>query len=128
MRGILTLILITVLFFSCNKSENCEDSKKDCSNVRCIGYFSYFDFILVDKTTGKDLVFGTNPRYSASEIKLYFDASKAYPIPVYRDSVNKIFVNMFAKDEMYLEVKGVDTYKLTTDFRSGRSSSRYDCP
>lgn len=117
MRATLILLATASLLFSCNKAKNCEDYKKDCSNIRCIAFLSYFDFKLVDKTTNEDLVFDSNSRYSASDIKLYFDVNRTFPMSIYIDSVGKKIMTMFAREDMYLEVKGVDVYKLTADFR-----------
>lgn len=117
MRSLLLSLLISLLIFSCKKANQSEDSKKDCSTIRCIAFLSHFEFRLVDKTNGNDLVFGTNPRYLASDIKLYYDAARTFPILVTIDNTGKKFITMFSKEEMYLEVKGVDVYKLTAEFR-----------
>ena len=118
MRFLLKAFLISILFLSCDKSETCNDFKEDCSTIRCFAFWSYFDFKLVDKVTGADLVSGSNPRYNLTDIKLYFDAAKTAVIPYTFDDTKKSFHVMTAREEMYLEIKGANVYKLLVEFRS----------
>jgi hypothetical protein len=48
-----------------------------------------FDFRLIDKATGTDLVFGTNPKYTANDIKLYYDVGRTIPIQFQLDNNSK---------------------------------------
>ena len=118
MRILLITFLISTLFLSCDKSEDCDDIKEDCSTIRCIAFWAYFDFKLVDKLTGIDLISGSNPRYVLNDIKLYFDAAKTAAIPYTFDAAKKSIHLMTAREEMYLELKGVTVYKLQVEFRS----------
>ena len=118
MRIVLILLAFVSLVFSCNKSRNqCVGADLDCSTIRCIAYWEYFTFRLIDKTTGADLVFGANPTYTANDIKLYPDVGRTYSIHFDLDNNKKSILVMSARQEMYLEIKGTDIYKLTVEFR-----------
>ena len=117
MRVVFVAIFSTLLFSACKKTKNCEGPDLDCSAIQCIVYWSYFDFRLIDKVTGEDLVFSVNPRYSNNDIKLFADAARSVPIQYTIDNSRKILQTMNAKEEMYLEIKGTDVYKLTADFK-----------
>ena len=117
MRSVFLFLFIPFLFFSCKKAKPCEDSKMDCSAIRCFAFLSHFEFRLVDKANGNDLVFGSNPRYLTNDVKLYYDAARTFPNQITIDVAGKKFMTMFSKEVMYLEIKGVDVYKLTADFR-----------
>ena len=118
MRVGLVVFCSVLLFSSCRKAKNCEEPRLDCQAILCIVYWSYFDFRLIDKVTGEDLVFSTNPRYAGNDIKLFSDAARTVPIQYTMDNSRKIIQVMKANGEMYLEIKGTDVYKLTADFRS----------
>ena len=118
MRTAFSVIFI-VIIFSCNKtSKNCEGPTLDCSSIRCIAFHSYFEFKLSDKTTGEDLVFSNNPRYTVNDIKLYADAGRTRSLLLTVDNSKKIIQTMMAEEEMYLEIKGTDIYKLTASFKT----------
>lgn len=118
MRVVIAVLVSTLLFFSCRKAKSCEEPKLDCSGIRCFVFWSYFDFRLVDKSTGQDLVFGANPRYTINDIKLFGDATRTIPLPLTTDNAKKILLTNTAKEEMYLEIKGTDVYKLTAAFKA----------
>jgi len=119
MRIVLILLAFVSLVYSCNKSRNqCVEADLDCSTIRCIAQWDNFDFRLIEKATGTDLVFGANPKYTANDIKLYFDVGRTIPIQYQLDNNSKTIKVMTAKHEMYLEIKGTDVYKLTTEFRA----------
>ncbi|HEY5771651.1 MAG TPA: hypothetical protein VIS75_03440 [Chitinophagaceae bacterium] len=119
MRIVLILLAFVSLVFSCNKSRNqCVEADLDCSTIRCIAHWDNFDFRLIDKATGTDLVFGANPKYAANDIRLYYDVGRTVPIQFQLDNNSKTIKVMTAKQEMYLEIKGTDVYKLTTEFRT----------
>ena len=119
MRTALILLIFVFPAFSCKKSKNqCDESNIDCSAIQCVTHFNYFSFKLRDKTTGADLVFGTSPRYTASDIKLYYDVGRIYSMELQLDNNNKTILSHTARHEMYLEIKGTDVYKLTTEFRT----------
>ena len=119
MRIVLILLAFVSLVFSCNKSRNqCVGADLDCSTIRCIAYWEYFTFRLIDKATGTDLVFGANPKFTANDIRLYYDVGRTVPIQFQLDNNNKTLLVKTAKQEMYLEIKGTDVYKLTTEFRA----------
>jgi hypothetical protein len=117
MRIVFVILVFVAFTISCKKSKNCEEAQPNCAAVECFAHWDYFDFKLVDKTTGADLVFGANPRYAATDIKLFFDSARTYPINLITDSTNKKLLTMTARQEMYLEIKGTDVYKLTVEFR-----------
>lgn len=119
MRTTITLGLLFTLFFSCSKSESkkCLEFEGDCSRVRCIAHWDYFYFKLFDKTSGADLIFGANPRYTPNDIMLYFDAARTITLPITIDTPNKRLYTRVAEEEMYLSVKNTDVYKLTAEFR-----------
>lgn len=119
MRFVIVAVLI-ISFFSCNKtkSENCDGPELDCSAIRCLLHAFNFDFRLTDKSTGADLVFGTNPRYTDADIRLYADVARSVTIPLIFDNTKKLIQSTFSKEEMYLVIKNTDVYKLTAEFRA----------
>ncbi|HEX7902526.1 MAG TPA: hypothetical protein VF487_01515 [Chitinophagaceae bacterium] len=119
MKSFISVVIISMLAFSCKKLKvnNCTEPELDCSHISCFIYNSYFQFNVVDKTTGIDLVFGNNPRYATADIKLYRDAAHVYAIPLAVDNIQKHFTTSFAAAEMYLVVAGGTTYKLNVAFK-----------
>ena len=119
MRTAVVAVLI-ITFFSCNKtkSENCDGPELDCSAIRCLMHDLNFDFRLTDKSTGADLVFGTNPRYTDADIKLYSDIARMAPLTLFFDTSKKMIQTVNASNEMYLVIKNTDVYKLAAEFRS----------
>ena len=99
------------------RAKNCEGPNLDCSNIRCLAHFDFFDFRVVDKTTGEDLVFGPSPRYNTNDIKLFFDQARTLPMHIQFDQAKKNIQTADAKEVMYLEVKGNSVYKLETVFK-----------
>jgi hypothetical protein len=120
MRAIVVLAILTISFLSCgkSKSENCEGPELDCTSIRCLIFASNFDFKVIDNTTGADLVFGSNPRYTSADIELYSDLARSVPLALTFDDNKKIIQTMTAKDEMYLVIKNTDVYKLTAEFKT----------
>lgn len=120
MKKILFLLSISVLAVCCKKSNNtqCGEPELDCTYIRCLLYNYYFDFRLVDKTTGADLVFRESPRYTVNDIVLYADAGKTQTVPLTIDNGQQIFSTNQATEVMYLEIAGNKTYKINVDFRS----------
>jgi hypothetical protein len=119
MKSALIVLVFVSLAFSCKKTKNqCDGPELDCSTIRCIAHWDNFSFKLRDKTTGADLVFGANPKYTSNDIKLYSDVGRTLAIPLDLDNNSKTILAMTAKQEMYLEIKGTDIYKLTAEFRS----------
>ena len=114
------IISVFILSSSCKKSKTetgpCSEPKLDCSLILCIAGWNNFDFKLTDKTSGADLVFGSSPRYTTSEIKLFADAARTVEIGITADMANKKFQCMTARNEIYLEVKGT-VYTLNATFR-----------
>lgn len=119
-KGPLILLTIALLFSSCKKSKNtsCNEPDLNCGDIMCFAHWDYFDFTLVDKQTGEDLLFDPNPRYTTDEVKLYFDAARTYPINIIADNNKQKLICMRAKKEMYLEIKGNTVYKITADFKA----------
>ncbi|MGH2553890.1 MAG: hypothetical protein ACRDEB_09240, partial [Chitinophagaceae bacterium] len=62
MRVVFVVIFSSLLFSSCRKAKTCEGPNLDCKAILCIAYWSYFEFRLIDKASGEDLVFSANPR------------------------------------------------------------------
>ena len=114
------IISVFLLSPSCKKSKtaNCSEPDLDCSSVLCIAHWNYFEFKLTDKKSGTDLVFGSNPRYTTADIKLFLDASRTMPVNINADMTNKKFTCMSARNEMYLEIKGTSVYKLNAGFKA----------
>jgi hypothetical protein len=117
MKTSLILVFFFALGISCKRSGNCDELHLDCSSRECVAYWEYFRFRLIDKTTGADLVFGANPTYTANDIKLYSDVGRTFSIHFDLDNNKKTILVMSARQEMYLEIKGTDIYKLTAEFR-----------
>lgn len=115
MKYIIIISLFLISAISCKKSKTCEEPQLDCSGIRCIANLNYFTFRLIN-SSGDDVVFGTNPKYTSADIKLYSDVARAIPIQITFDaSVKKIETNS-AKEEMYLQISGGNVYKLSATF------------
>lgn len=119
MKKLFIILIISILANSCQKNSpsNCPDTDKDCSTIRCLIYNYNFDFRVVDKNTGADLVFGSSPRYTESDIMLYQDAGLTIPISLTTDAGQQVFKTGQAVYEMYLSVARTTTYKINVDFR-----------
>jgi hypothetical protein len=104
---LLPLALIFILF-SCKKHKNdtytCGTSLL-CNNVNCVAFLSNFSFTIVDKTTGADLIFGSNQTLTPADVKLFFNSNSQYGIQKYTDSTKKAFSIIFASDTMSLQIK-----------------------
>jgi hypothetical protein len=112
MKKFIILLLAVTSLFACKKSKS-DDQGCD---VMCVMHHYMFNFRLVDKTTGADLVFGSNPRYNTSDVKLFFDAAGVHPVPVTDDATAKAFKTFMGREVMYLKV-GATTYKLDATYR-----------
>ncbi len=112
-------LVISLLFTGCKKSKNtaCTEPSLDCTGVSCLLTNYNFNFRVVDKATGADLVFGTNPRYNTADIKLYSDKALTQPIPISIDNAQKLFTTSFAREKMFLAIAGTTTYDLSADFK-----------
>lgn len=114
MKKYILLLLAITIAFSCKKSK---DNNEDDCNINCFIYQTQFNFRLVDKVTGQDLVFGANPRYTTSDVQVFFDAAGTTPMSgMQADTATRSFRTIFAKTSMYLKVGGA-TYKLDAAFR-----------
>lgn len=113
MKKYIILLLAVTSLFACKKSNG--DDEQACEYV-CIVHHYNFDFRLVDKNTGADLVFGANPRYSTADIKLFYDAAGAYPINIAANTSARAFGTFLGTQTMYLKV-GTTTYKLDATYR-----------
>jgi hypothetical protein len=122
MKYVFLSAIISVLLSSsaCKKSRtvNCAEPELNCAGIMCIAHWDYFDFKLTDKVSGQDLVFGSNPRYTESEVKLFYDAARTIQISITTDTENKKIRCMNARSEMYLEIKGTALYKLNAGFKA----------
>ena len=97
------------LFVSCKKkSEQGYQCKTDliCPAVVCVAYWSNLHFTIVDKATGRDLLFGSNPTLTAADIKLYKKQNSPYTeVPVLVDNDKKRLFTLQAADTMALQIK-----------------------
>ena len=111
--------IITALIFSCNKEsdKNCGDPVPDCTGIQCFVNTYNFQFRIVDKNTGSDLVFGNNPRYTINDVHLFADAAHSTPIGLTADGNEKLFRTLDARTQMYLAV-GTGNYLVTASFRT----------
>lgn len=101
------LMAVAMAFSSCKKSKDknngpCGDPLPECGDMMCLVYWYDFDFRIVDKATGADLVFGANPRYTVNDIKLFYDAAGTHPIQLAVDTPGKKFYTKTANEQMYL--------------------------
>ena len=97
------------LLVSCKKkSEQGYQCKTDlvCPAVVCVAYWSNLHFTITDKATGRDLLFGSNPTLTASDIKLYRKQNSPYTeVPVLVDNNKKRLFTLQAADTMALQIK-----------------------
>ena len=97
------------LFVSCKKkSEQGYQCKTDliCPAVVCVAYWSNLHFTIIDKATGRDLLFGSNPTLTAADIKLYRKQNSPYTeVPVLVDNNKKRLFTLQASDTMALQIK-----------------------
>lgn len=114
MKKYILLLLLVTMAFSCKKSKDNDDTN-ECL-INCFIHVSQFNYRLVDKTTGADLVFGANPRYTPGDVQLFFDAAGTAPIHLMTDTTAKAFKTLFGKATMYLKVGGI-TYKVDVTWR-----------
>ena len=116
MKKLILILSVSFLFLTCNKKSVCDEPNLDCSSIRCIAHFDYFEFRLMDKTTGKDLVFSNDPKYDISEIKLFADVNRTIPLTLTADINKSSLISSDAKTLMYLEIKGTDVYRMDATF------------
>jgi hypothetical protein len=118
MKKFFILLFIPVMIISCKKARNnkCDPPELNCADIMCITHNYTFGFRIVDKETGADLVFGSNPRYTTSDIKLYSDASATIPIPLFVDSPNKAIRTSFARPKMYMTLGAGSPIMLDAEF------------
>ncbi|HLP36833.1 hypothetical protein [Lacibacter sp.] len=110
MKHLLLIILASLsLFVSCKKkSEQGYQCKTDliCPAVVCVAYWSNLHFTIVDKATGRDLLFGSNPTLTPADIKLYKKQNSPYTeVPVLVDNDKKRLFTLQAADTMALQIK-----------------------
>ncbi|MGF2414068.1 hypothetical protein [Ferruginibacter sp.] len=89
---IFTIISIcSFVLLSCKKNKetinNC-GSPIACPDVMCLIAYSSFKFTTTNKTTGSDLVFGSNPTLTPADVKLFIKSNSSYTsITVFTDSL-----------------------------------------
>ncbi len=105
------LIISTIvsIFISCKKEPQsgftCRD-KGSNPDVICVAYWSYFRFTVVDEKTGADLLFGSNPTLSVSDIKLFGKSNSPYTqMQFVTDTNKKQLYTMGCTDTMALQIK-----------------------
>lgn len=118
-KAFVPLIFVSLLFWGCKKNKNntCPEPNLDCTGVSCLLTNYNFNFRVVDKITGTDLVFGPSPRYNTSDIKLYKDKTLTQPLSLSIDNTQKLFKTSFASQKMFLVIAGATTYDLSADFK-----------
>lgn len=109
MKHLLIILALLSLFVSCKKkSEQGYRCKTDliCPAVVCVAYWSNLHFTIIDKATGRDLLFGSNPTLTAVDIKLYRKQNSPYTeVPVLVDNDKKRLYTLQAGDTMALQIK-----------------------
>lgn len=114
MRKIIVPISLFILLTSCKKNvenNDCGSSPSSCGYCD-FGETDYFSFTLVDKTTGADLIFGSNPTIAFSEIRLYHNTTPlSYQVPFEIDNTNKLLKSyrsssFTSRDTMWLKIQG----------------------
>jgi len=77
-----------------------------CANIDCIAFWSYFKFSIVDKTTGQDLIFGSNPTITPADVKLFTKSNSPYrQINSIADSSTNTMLTMTAADTLAIQIK-----------------------
>ena len=108
-QTLLFIFSVIVLFVSCKKkTENRYVCKEGliCPAIVCAVFVSKLHFTVTDKTSGIDLVFGTNPTLKAADIKLFVKQNSPYTeVPVLIDDAKKHLYTLFAADTMALQIK-----------------------
>ena len=80
----------------------------------CLISYSSFKFTITDKTTGSDLVFGSNPTLTSADAKLFITLNSSYtPIAVFTDSLQWSLNTIFARDTMGLQIKNEPLKSIT---------------
>jgi hypothetical protein len=110
--------LIIVLGCKKTKNSNCDDRDLMCGDINCLVMNYTFDFRIIDKASGADLVFGSNPRYTAADIKLYQDAAATIPINLVVDQSRSLFHTMAGRNTMYLRIGRGIVLKLDADYKA----------
>lgn len=105
---ILLSVAIIVLFFSCKKNKDagykCSMSVF-CGDVYCITSYNNFNFRLVDKNTGNNLLFGATPILNTNDVKLYTNNNTQFQINKYADTLSQSLQVMYASEMMSLQIK-----------------------
>lgn len=113
----LLLLAFVLLLFSCKKNKETTNSCGSpiaCPAVMCLIFHSGFKFAIKDKTTGSDLVFGSNPTLTPADVKLFIKSNPSYtPITVFTDSLQWSLNTIFARDTMALQIKNEPLKTIT---------------
>lgn len=109
-RKILTIALLSSLLIACQKQK--DDEQYDCgpvpmcANIQCVAFLSNFNFTIVDKTTGTDLLFGNNPTLTPADIKLFIKSNSPYTqVTALPDQSTKAIKTIFGSDTMAIQIK-----------------------
>ena len=114
MRKIILYVSFFILLNSCKKSfENnaaCGPPPVSCGYCD-FGETDYFSFTLIDKISGADLIFSSNPSIAISEVKLFYNTvPMSHQIPFQVDSTNKLLKSyksstFISRDTLWLKIK-----------------------
>ncbi len=121
--------MVCFLFFSCNKEEeqvhyDCGPTPM-CTHIACIAYWTNFSFSLVDKVTGKDLVFGSNTALTSADVKLFVKTNSPYrEVNLWADSTNNVLRTMIGADTMAIQIKNEPLQYLLVKTFCGDCCSR----
>lgn len=118
MSKIIFAALLFSLLGGCKKSNDadCSPAEPDCTGFACLVHWYYFDFKLVDKTNGQDLLFGPSPRYSLSEVKLFSDEARTIAVSYTANTTDQRLKVQMATPQLFLQV-GSAVYRLDLEFR-----------
>ena len=129
-RILFSVLVVCCLFFSCEKNEepvsyNCGPTTI-CAAIQCIAFWSNFSFSIVDRNTGKDLIFGSNATLTPADVKLFVKSNSPYrQIMSFADSTTNSLRTMSAGDTMAIQIKNEPLqYMLVKTFCTNECCSR----
>jgi hypothetical protein len=104
---ILLSAAIIILFFSCKKNKPAVTQCNNpviCGDINCFAFWRLFNFTIIDKVSGNNLVFGSTATLSPLDVKLYYNNTQN-EITKIVDTASKSFMIFAANDTMLLKIK-----------------------